>query len=212
MSTLFLNFFQPAERSGDAPKRPLVGQLRSVKLDLNLNPSNPDVTRDPEGNAVLDPGLSGPALGQLPLKVLALVVSLVSGQQVFSSDQLRRGAQLSTVLGGQLDPDLGEPAPLGPCTVGPAEAAQLVKAQLDGLRAVLGQEAQCVPIGGTVGAVVGHHFGHRHRGQPLSLSSPIVYAHKPDLSMTFLYLFCYNFINKFSAGRNTFDIFHALAC
>ena len=150
---------------GEAGEELFVGQLRTIELDLNLDPIHPDVTRHPEGHGVLDPGFGSPPLGQLPLEVLALVVGGVGGQQVLSSHQLRRGAQLSTVLGGQLNANLGEPATLGARTVELEEAAQLVKAQLDGIQAVLVQEAQCVHMGGTVGAVVGHHFGHGHRGQ-----------------------------------------------
>ena len=119
--------FLPISRSplGDAGEDFLVGQLRAVELDLDFNPVHPDVARDPEGNAVLDPGFGSPPLGQLPLEVLALVVGGVLRQQVLSSDQLRRGAQLGTVLGGQLDADFGEPAPLGACAVELEEPGEL---------------------------------------------------------------------------------------
>ena len=155
--------------SGDPSQCPFVCQLRSVKLDLNLDPVNPDVTRHPEGDAILDPGFGSPPLGQLPLEVLALVVGRISDQQVFSSDQLSRGAQLSTVLGGQLDTDLGEPAPLGACTVELEVTAQLGEAQLHGVQVVRFHEPEGVRVGRAPCAVGIHHFGHRHLGQPLSL-------------------------------------------
>lgn len=171
---------------GEAGEKLFVGQLRTIELHLNLNPVHPDVTRHPEGDGVFDPGLGSPPLGQLPLEVLALVVVRVSGQQALSSNQLSVLAQLGTVLAGQLNPDFGEPATLGARTVELEELAQLVKAQLDGVQAVLVQEAQGVHMGGTLRAVVIAHLGHGHRGQPLSLSSPVLYTRRRSLSMSFL--------------------------
>ena len=171
--------------SAQPSQRPLVGQLSSIELDLNLNPVHPDVTRHPEGDAVLDPALVRPALGQLPLEVLTLVVGGIGGQQALSSDQLRRGAQLSTVLGGQLDPDLGEAAPLGARPIELEEAAQLLKAQALGVKASAVDKAQSVLMGARPLIVPGHHFLHRHRGQPLSFTVPVLYTIKPEMSTLF---------------------------
>ena len=154
---------------GEAGEELFVGQFSPIELHLNLDPVHPDVASDPEGDAVLDPGLGGPALGQLPLEVLALVVGGVSGQQVLSPDQLRRGAQLSTVLSGQLDPDLGEPAPLGAGTVELKEGAQLSEGQLLGVQAAAEHKPERVHMGGAAGAVSGHHLGHSHGSNPLSM-------------------------------------------
>ena len=155
---------------GEAGEELFVGQLRTIELDLDFDPIHPDVTRHPEGYGVLDPGFGSPPFGQLPLEVLALVVGGVSGQQALSSDQLSRLAQLGTVLARQLNPNLGEPAPLGARTVELEEAAQLGEAQLLSVQFATTHEAEGVGVGSTAGVVGVHHFGHGHRGQ-----SPFLY-------------------------------------
>ena len=162
--------FTPSPALGEAGEEFFVGQLRTVELHLNFFTVDGDVTLDPEGNGVFDPGLGRPTFGQLPLEVLALVVLGVSGQQALSSDQLSRLAQLGTVLARQLDPNLGEPAPLGACTVELEVTAQLSEAQRDNVQATAEHKAQSVLVGGTAGAVGNFHFGHGHRGQ-----SPFLY-------------------------------------
>jgi hypothetical protein len=44
--------------------------------------------------------------------------------------------------------------------------------------------------------VPGHHFLHRHRGQPLSFTVPVLYTIKPELSMTFLLKVVTNFLTN----------------
>ena len=181
-----VGFFSIPPGSSEPSEKLFVGQFSPVKLDLNLDPVHPDVTRHIEGDGVLDPGLGSPPLGQLPLEVLALVVGGVLDEQALSSDQLSGLAQLGTVRARQLNPDFGEPAPLGACTVELEETAQLSEAQLLGVQVATAHEPEGVHVGSTAGVVGVHHLGHGHLGQPLSFTVPTLYTRRMDLSMSFL--------------------------
>ena len=157
-----LDFFSIWQGSCEPCQKLFVGQLSPIKLDLNFFTVHGDVTFDPEGDGVFDPGLGCPPFGQLPLEVLAFVVGGVSGQQALSSNQLSRLAQLGTVLARQLNPNLGEPAPLGTRTVELEVTAQLSETQRDDIQATAEHEAQSVLVSGTAGAVGNFHFGHGH--------------------------------------------------
>jgi len=165
-----LNFFSIPLGLAEPSEKLFVGEFSPVKLDLNLNPVNPDVTRHPEGDGVLDPGLGSPPLGQLPLKVFALVVGGVLCQQGLSSEDFSGLAQLRTLSGAQLDANLGESATLGARTVKLEVLAQLSEAQLLSVELATAHEAEGVGVGSTAGVVGVHHFGHGHRGQ-----SPFLY-------------------------------------
>ena len=147
---------------GDAGEELFVGQLSPIELYLNLFAVHPDISGDPEGDGVLDPGLGSPPLSQLPLEVFALVVLGVLHQQVLSSQALSGLAQLSPLSGVQLNPDLGEPAPLGACPIELEEAAQLSEGQHHHVQATLVNEAQGVLVGGGLACVGDGHFGHGH--------------------------------------------------
>ena len=149
----------------------LVGQLRAVKLDLNLDPVHPDIPGEVEGGRILDPGPARPPLGEDPLEVLALVVGGIRGEQVLGADQLSRGAQLRAVFGAEPDPDLPEAAALRRGAVELEVLAQLREAQLRNVQAAREPEAERVHMGGAVGLVRDAHISHvHHGGQPLSFT------------------------------------------
>ena len=181
-----VGFFSIPPGSSEPSEKLFVGQFSPVKLDLNLDSVHPDVTRHIEGDGVLDPGLGGPPLGQLPLEVLALVVGGVGGQQALSPEQFGGLAQLGAVGGAQLNPDFGEPAPLGARAVELEETAQLGEAQLHGVQVATADEPERVHVGRGAGVVGVHHFGHGHLGQPLSFTVPTLYTRRMNLSMSFL--------------------------
>ena len=166
-----LLFFVIPEGSGAEPSEDFfVGQLRAVKLDLNVHTADHDVPGDIEGDGILDPGLSRPPLGQLALEVLALVVGGVLGQQVLSAEDLSFRAQLSAVSARQLNANLEETTALGACAVEFEVRAQLSEAQLDNVHATAVHKAERVHMGRGQALVSGHHFGLGHLGQ-----SPFLY-------------------------------------
>ena len=159
----------------DASEDFLVGQLSAVKLDLHFLTVDREVALDPEGDGVLDPGLSRPPLGQLALKVLALVVLAVGGQQVLSSEELGSQAQLGAVGGAQADADLQHPTVRRARAVELEEPAQLSEAQLDDEELVSVDEAERVHVGRGASVVARRHvaqgvfpFSSGHGFNPLS--------------------------------------------
>ena len=151
---------------GEAGEELFIGQLRAIELHLNLFAIHPDISGDPEGDGILDPGFRGPPLGQLPLEVLTLVVGGVGGQQVFSSEELGGLGEFGALGACQLDPDFGEPATLGACAVELEEAAQLHEVQRDDVQVTAEHEAERVLVSGAPGAVGNFHLGHGHFGKP----------------------------------------------
>ncbi len=194
-----MRVFSSISRSplGEAGEDPLVGQLRAVKLNLYLFAVDPDISGDPEGDGILDPGLGRPPLGQLPLEILALVVLGVLHEQAFRAEELRGLGELRALRARELDPDLGEPAPLGACAVELEEPGELREGERDHVQVTAEHEPERVLVGGAPRAVGNFHFGHGHGFDPLSLSSRRLYTRRAYMSMSFLYLFYYNFVNYF---------------
>ena len=147
---------------GEAGENPLVGQLRAVKLDLHFLAVDPDISGDPEGDGILDPGLGSPPLGQLPLEVLALVVLGVLREQVLGAEELRDLGELVALRARQLNADFREPAPLGACAVELEEPGQLREGQRNHVQATAEHEPERVLVGRAPRAVGNFHLGHGH--------------------------------------------------
>ena len=167
-----MRVFSSISRSplGEAGEDPLVGQLRAVKLDLYFLAVDPDISGDPEGDGILDPGLGCPPLGQLPLEILALVVLGVLLKQAFRTEELRGLGELRALRARQLDADFREPAPLGARAVELEEPGELREGERDHVQVTTEHEPERVLVGGAPRAVGNFHFSHSHRFDPLSFT------------------------------------------